>query len=453
MKNNINYLSFDELQKIHSEINQKEDDIKNIINEKDNIIKELNNKLLEHEKIINENTKEITNLYKKIDEITHKFNNQLFDVNTKINDINDNIKIKVKEEEEKINEKNNKYIKKVQYTKEIISSIIDYLNDKVSKDKLNLNPLLKEFKLKYYQNTKFQRFSIPVIGCISTGKSSILNNLLGLNDTLEIGNSISTKCVCIIRHKKGIKKKPKIYEVKIKKLENNIYHFIKGNEILDNPAKVISERNKLISDNKVGNDLEKYCLIIEYEIPLFKGEFEKYSNFFEFIDFPGFCELYNIYLKQILSLIQMNIKFSLFIFSSERYLEHSTIMTIESFIKSYFKDENKEDENNYNIAESFKESLFILNKMDLIEPKKRKEVEEEFKKCIEEQFKNKIYIKLNEENEIAISAKELNKNNSFEKYLNFYNNEIYTSYDDDNYYEYIIKNMNRDFKLNINNYE
>ena len=109
--------------------------------------------------------------------------------------------------------------------------------------------------------------------------------------------------------KKGIKKEPKIYEAKIKQLEDNTYQFIKGNEILENASKVISERNKLLSENKIVNDFEKYFLIIEYEIPLFKGDFEKYSDFFEFIDFPGLNDLNNIYLKQIFPFIQMNIKF------------------------------------------------------------------------------------------------------------------------------------------------
>ena len=226
-----------------------------------------------------------------------------------------------------------------------------------------------------------QRFSIPVIGLISNGKSSILNNLLGLNDTLEIGQIISTRCACIIRHKKGIKKEPKIYEVKIKQLEDNTYHFIKGNEILDNAAKVISERNQLISDDKVGNDLEKYFLIIEYEIPLFMKDFEKYSEFFEFIDLPGFDYIYqNIHLKQILPLIQMNIKFSLFIFSVENYESERSMDNLNSYLNDYNK--KKEEEKKFIIIESFKESLFILNKNDLIESKDRKVVEEEFKKIL-----------------------------------------------------------------------
>ena len=183
---------------------------------------------------------------------------------------------------------------------------------------------------------------------------------------------VGTRCVCIIRHKKGIKN-PKVYEVKIKQLEDNTYHFIKGNEILDNAAKVISERNELIYDNKVGNDLEKYFLIVEYEIPLFKNDFEKYSDFFEFIDLRGLNEFDNIYLKEILPLIQINIKFSLFIFKVDNFDSLGNIEIVNSYINSPNK--KKDDEENYAITESFKESIFILNKIDLIEPKEKKKVE------------------------------------------------------------------------------
>ena len=164
----------------------------------------------------------------------------------------------------------------------------------------------------------------------------------------------------------------------------------------------------------------------------------------------------------------MNIKISLFIFTVDNFFTMSSIEIVNSYINSHNK--KKEDEENYALTESFKESLFILNKIDLIEPKEKKKVEEDFKKYIEENCKNKIYIKLNEENEIAINARELNRMNSFENYLKFYNYKYGFSYneddevdevddeddDEDYYYKYIIKNMNKDFNLNIKkeiNYE
>ena len=52
-------------------MNKKEDDIKNIIDEKDNIIKEMNIKILNQEK---ENKNQLSILNNKIDEIYEKLN-------------------------------------------------------------------------------------------------------------------------------------------------------------------------------------------------------------------------------------------------------------------------------------------------------------------------------------------------------------------------------------------
>ena len=69
--------------------------------------------------------------------------------------------------------------------------------------------------------------------------------------------AITTKCVCIIRHKKG-NKKAKIYEVEIEKRGEQLFNFIKGKEIKKKVEEVIKERNKLITDDKVGFNYEKY---------------------------------------------------------------------------------------------------------------------------------------------------------------------------------------------------
>ena len=75
-----------------------------------------------------------------------------------------------------------------------------------------------------------------------------------------MAEEITTKCICIIRHKKG-NKKAKVYNVEIKKRGKNLYNFIKGEEIKNNVAKEIEERNKLINDlisKKTGCNYEKY---------------------------------------------------------------------------------------------------------------------------------------------------------------------------------------------------
>ena len=50
-------------------MNKKEDDIKNIINEKDDIIQEIKNKLLAQEKELKKNKNEIKNLSELIEKI------------------------------------------------------------------------------------------------------------------------------------------------------------------------------------------------------------------------------------------------------------------------------------------------------------------------------------------------------------------------------------------------
>ena len=58
-------------------------------------------------------------------------------------------------------------------------------------------------------------FSIPVIGMISSRKSTFLNSLLRI-DLLETKDDVTTKFVCIIRHNSKLKT-TKILSYKIRK--------------------------------------------------------------------------------------------------------------------------------------------------------------------------------------------------------------------------------------------
>ena len=66
----------------------------------------------------------------------------------------------------------------------------------------------------------------PVIGMISTGKSSILNFLFNM-DILEATPQVTTKIVTIIRYNKDVKDNPKFYKLALEKVENNDYKFYK----------------------------------------------------------------------------------------------------------------------------------------------------------------------------------------------------------------------------------
>lgn len=60
----------------------------------------------------------------------------------------------------------------------------------------------------------------PVIGMISSGKSSFLNSLLNM-DYLEATPQVTTKIVTIIRYNKDVKDNPKFYKLSLLKEENN----------------------------------------------------------------------------------------------------------------------------------------------------------------------------------------------------------------------------------------
>ncbi len=68
-------------------------------------------------------------------------------------------------------------------------------------------------KTKYHIYININRFNIPIIGPINSGKLTFYNFFLGLNGCLETKERIITKTICIIRHNKN-NIKPKIYEIK-----------------------------------------------------------------------------------------------------------------------------------------------------------------------------------------------------------------------------------------------
>ena len=400
-----------------------------------------------------------------------------------------------------------------------ILDIINFLEDnridiEMHKGGEKEKDMIKEFKNKYYIYKGIKRFAIPVIGCISSGKSTILNYLLNLKKILQIGGDIVTKCVCIIRHKKGCKK-ARIFNVDIQVRDNGFYNFeikkikIKKklgeeiqekeveDEIKENVAEVIKKRNELIEKNKIGYDYNKYFLIVEYDIPFFRGELEKYADLFEFMDIPGLNEapeannnikdtkdkrqrhiMKNFYFDQIFPLIQNNIKFSLFIFSAENYDGTNAKEILDSYIKigikeiqkkqeikelshsekenERLKDKSEEEEKERHILnhiQTFKNSIFILNKLDHFAPEKRKEGIESFREYYKK-YAKEIDLNLDDENQIGLIANKLTdglaKLDSFKEYLKYY--ILYTkdkSYTNKitSFYDYMTEIMSKELKF------
>jgi len=73
------------IESLQINMNKKEDDLKNQINEKDQLIKELNDKLLNQENKIKENENEIIKLNIKIENLKKENNNELKEIKDKIN--------------------------------------------------------------------------------------------------------------------------------------------------------------------------------------------------------------------------------------------------------------------------------------------------------------------------------------------------------------------------------
>ena len=103
----------------------------------------------------------------------------------------------------------------------------------------------------------------PVIGMISSGKSSILNALFDM-DILEVTPQVTTKIVTIIRYNKNVKDKPIFYKLSLEKNENNDYKFYKEkiSKITgkDKIKKKIKELNEELNQNNQNMKIFFICL-------------------------------------------------------------------------------------------------------------------------------------------------------------------------------------------------
>ena len=125
----------------------------------------------------------------------------------------------------------NKLLKKLIEVNEEVYSLNSFYDS--NKEKINDESIIKEFqnlKDKYYNYLNISRFSIPIIGSISVGKSTLLNYLLNLRNFLQSGERITTRFFCIIRHNKNYSE-PIISNVKIEERHFYKYNFIKSERV------------------------------------------------------------------------------------------------------------------------------------------------------------------------------------------------------------------------------
>ena len=133
-----------------------------------------------------------------------------------------------------------------------------------------------------------RKYAIPVIGMISSGKSTFLNSLLGL-DLLETKDDVTTKFVCIIRHNKSLKE-PKFYHIKLEEEENENYSFIKDGEEYYGKEDILKRISNINTDeSKKEPDYKELFFVLETNITNIKNE--EFLNNYDFYDVPGLNEL------------------------------------------------------------------------------------------------------------------------------------------------------------------
>ena len=344
---------------------------------------------------------------------------------------------------------------------DIIKKINEYLDQldeelKIMADKSLLERIYK-YILKYQKFEGINRFSIPIIGKINSGKSTILNFLLNLNDILEVSDGLTTRFISIIRHNENLKgKSPKIYNVNISERAdvNNIsmYSFEKAGECLQGDIKdIIKKRNELLEKKKLECLPENYFYIIETYIPLFENEYKIYSSYFEFMDIPGLNERiddeykYNIYFRKIIPLFINNVKFSIFIFDTMKYhdITQEPLINFDKELNSFYKIYKDES-----LKENIENSILILNKID--KSNLPGGIEEE-KKNFETHLSNQLKIDIKKNHICYLNAKlEIY---SKKRYINFDNYLAYIKQikdDKNNFMNKLIANMEKDFNIEIN---
>ena len=288
---------------------------------------------------------------------------------------------------------------------------------------------LNRFSRKYNSFIGIKRFCIPVIGAISSGKSTLMNYLLPFHHILEIGEKVTTKFICIIRHCKDANV-PEVYETKIEERGEKEFNFIEtGKNLLEMEssdisltlADIIKKKNIETKEKEQTEEYqinpEKYFLIIKMKIPLFEGEYEKYGELIDFIDIPGLDEVKQInnfddYIKPIFK----NIIFPIFIFDVNTYIHDMPKKILIQYLNYYFQTlddiymDIDDDEDNVNNEDIYDKGFFILNKIDYLE-------KDSSLKDIIEDFLDKYKVLNIRKGFVKIPFKDENKDNN--KYNDF----------------------------------
>ena len=185
-----------------------------------------------------------------------------------------------------------------------------------------------------------ERKGMIVIGMISSGKSTFLNSIFGIN-YLETNNDITTKFICAIRYNPKLKE-PIFYNLKLvpKKDKINEYIYMKNGKEFSGEINI---KNKISSINKREHSFSepKYeTLFWMLEINKIIIENEEFMKTFDFYDIPGLNE----YIKGDKNLNQENSNENNIINNlSEEVINLDPPPTINKIIDNNKTEETKKD--------------------------------------------------------------------------------------------------------------
>ena len=133
-----------------------------------------------------------------------------------------------------------------------------------------------------------ERKAIIVIGMISSGKSTFLNSLLGIN-YLETKDDITTKFICIIRYNNEINE-PKFCHLKIREEEKGKYYFIKDGEESIGKDKIIEKISNINLKESSITQPQYDQLFYLLETNITNIENKDFLKKHDFYDIPGLNE-------------------------------------------------------------------------------------------------------------------------------------------------------------------
>ena len=240
---------------------------------------------------------------------------------------------------------------------------------------------------------------VPLIGIISSGKSTFLQALIN-SEVLETGGTTTTKFPCLIKDNKK-SSSFQFYHVKI--CPNEEERFIREGEIIS------GEENIKIKIKEINQKEEKNVNNLFYvlECPIYCIENHQILEENYFMDVPGLNETKCEYIKNIFENIKDIINFYIFIFNIEHYVGDET--------KNIFL---KLEENG--CLQKKEGNLFLLNKIDNVNSGTIEARIEEFSNYFYNTFeKDEFKINKYRNTFIPISSISYKAENSLEKFSSF----------------------------------